>query len=357
MSNDAMTAPPSAKSLPASTIDTYANTHASTHASTNARSAALRRSESRSAWLVVATMAALFVLPYLFPGAQSLWSTCVTVAIFAVMAYGVDIIFSYLGEVSLGHTVFWAAGGYTVGYGTVHLGLGPMATAAATVAVSLVIAVALGLATLRSREFMFSLVTYASAIVIHEVVFNTSALGGSEGLPGVPPLTLSLFGLTYNADSDRGIWPIAFALLSAAIYLVARFRRSRLGRAALMAHMNPDLATSLGIDVRRTRLAVFVLSAPVTALAGCLYAYQRAYVGPDMFDNYFLILMLSAVVLFGQRLLLGPLLGATVLLIQEKFFSVGGDGDKIIVGAILIAILLLMPQGLARTWMKRGRRS
>jgi branched-chain amino acid transport system permease protein len=137
---------------------------------------------------------------------------------------------------------------------------------------------------------------------------------------------------------------------------VARFRRSKLGRTALMAHMNPALATSLGSDVRRVRFLVFLISAPVTALGGWLYAYQRAYVGPDMFDGYFLILMLAAVVLFGQRLLLGPLLGIAVMLVQEKFFSVGGDGNKIITGGILVAILLLMPDGLARTWLRRGKK-
>lgn len=310
---------------------------------------------SRSAWLVATALALFFVLPYV-AGSGGVWTASITVATFAVMAYGMDIIFSYLGEVSLGHVVFWAVGGYMVGYGSTQLALGPFETAGLTVLISLAIAAVLGLFTLRSREFMFSLVTYASAIVIREIVSNTDAIGGSEGIPGIPPLAFSIGSWKYTADSEQKLWPIAFALLALAVYFVARFRRSKLGRTALMAHMNPALATSLGSDVRRVRFLVFLISAPVTALGGWLYAYQRAYVGPDMFDGYFLILMLAAVVLFGQRLLLGPLLGIAVMLVQEKFFSVGGDGNKIITGSILVAILLLMPDGLARTWLRRGKK-
>ena len=114
-----------------------------------------------------------------------------------------------------------------------------------------------------------------------------------------------------------------------------------------MVQMNPDLATALGIDARKVRLGVFVASAPISALAGWLYAYQRAYVGPDMFETYFLVLMLTAIVIVGRRLLLGPLIGTALIIVQQTFFSIGGDGDKIVLGSVLAAILLLWPRGLA----------
>ena len=82
----------------------------------------------------------------------------------------------------------------------------------------------------------------------------------------------------------------------------------------------------------------------MTALAGWLYAYQRAYAGPDLFESYFLVLMLTAVVVVGKRLLLGPLLGMVLVLGQERFFSFGGDVDAIVLGGALVAgILLLWP--------------
>jgi branched-chain amino acid transport system permease protein len=155
------------------------------------------------------------------------------------------------------------------------------------------------------------------------------------------------FGLaTYVGGTSAELWPVALGLLLLTVGFIARFRRSRLGLAALMVQMNPNLAMTLGLDTRRVRVIVFVVSAPVSALAGWLYAYQRAYVGPDMFESYFLVMMLTAAVLTGRRVLLGPVIGTAIILAQQNLMSIGGDGDKIILGAVLAVILIFWPQGL-----------
>jgi branched-chain amino acid transport system permease protein len=299
---------------------------------------------------IAALVAVAFFLPKIFGGGSVAYSTLTTIAIFAVMCYGVDVVLSYLGEVSLGHTVFWAVGGYVAALMSVKLGVNGWVTAAAF----------LGLVTLRTREFVFSLVTYAAAVVTHEIAFNWEAVGGSDGTVGIPPLKLPFGVFTYVGGTQEELWPIAFILLLATLFFVARFRRSRLGTTALMVHMNPALATSLGVDQRKVRLAVFVISAPITALAGWLYAYQRAYVGPDMFEAYFLVMMLTAVVLVGKRVLLGPLIGTAVLVIQQNLLSLGGDWNKIVLGVVLAAVLIFWPAGLMglvdhvrRRWRKR----
>ena len=103
------------------------------------------------------------------------------------------------------------------------------------------------------------------------------------------------------------------------------------------------------------RLLVFVVSAPISALAGWLYAYQRAYVGPDMFETYFLVLMLTAIVLVGRRLLLGPLIGTALIIVQQTFFSIGGDGDKIVLGLGAGRHPAVWPQGSRRPMGRLGR--
>ncbi len=306
--------------------------------------------------LALALAALAYFIPAVSGGAPVVYAACTTIAILAVMAYGADLILSYLGEVSLGHTIFWAAGGYAASILAVNYGWNGWATAAAAIVAAVVLACVLGLATLRTREFVFSLVTYAAAVVAMEVAFNWSFLGGSDGIVGVPPLALTIFGWGVSGAANTDLWPIAWLLLMATLLFIHRFRRSRLGTSALMVQMNPDLATALGVDARRVRLAVFVTSAPISALAGWLYAYQRAYVGPDMFESYFLVLMLTAIVIVGRRLLLGPLIGTALIIVQQNFFSIGGDGDKIILGAVLAAILLLWPKGLIGLWDVAGRR-
>lgn len=284
--------------------------------------------------------------PSLLGGAGSVYSAAVLIAIFAVMAYGLDVIVSDLGEVSLAHTVFFAAGCYTTAMLSTRAGFDGWGTLAGTIVVALGLALLIGLVTLRLREFVFSLVTYAVGVVAVTVASNWQFLGGSDGLRGIPPLDLSFAGFTLTASNDQELWPYAFALLAITVYLIDRFRHSRLGAAAIMTHLNPRLATMGGTDPARVRLQVFLFSAPISAAAGWLYAYQRAYVSADVLENYFLILMLTAVVLMGRRQLLGPLAATTLILTQEKFFSLGGYVDKIILGSVLVLILGFFPQGL-----------
>ena len=113
----------------------------------------------------------------------------------------------------------------------------------------------------------------------------------------------------------------------------------------MMTHLNPRLAVMSGVDPQRTRLQVFLFSAPITASGGWLYAYQRAYVSADVLEPYFLVLMLTAVVLLGRRILLGPLIGVAFILLQEKFLSFGGYIDKMILGGALIVTLAFLPRG------------
>ncbi|HEX2366129.1 MAG TPA: branched-chain amino acid ABC transporter permease [Bradyrhizobium sp.] len=297
--------------------------------------------------IFVALAAIGFFLPKLLGGTSVAYSTLTTIAIFAVMCYGIDIVLSYLGEVSLGHTLFWAIGGYTAANLSVKYGLNGWSTALATIALCIVAAGFLGAVTLRTREFVFSLVTYAAAVVGYEIAFNWDAIGGSDGIVGISALKLPLGIATFSGATQEDLWPVALTLLLLTLIFIARFRRSKLGTAALMVQMNPALAASLGIDPRRIRLAVFVLSAPITGLAGWLYAYQRAYVGPDMFETYFLVLMLTAVVLIGRRILIGPLIGTAILIAQQNLFSLGGDWNKIVLGSVLALVLIFWPAGLA----------
>ena len=295
---------------------------------------------------IVALAVTGFFLPKLFGGTSVAYSTLTTIAIFAVMCYGVDIVLSYLGEVSLGHTLFWAIGGYAAANLSVKYGVNGWVTALATIAICLVAAAFLGVVTLRTREFVFSLVTYAAAVVAYEIAFNWDAIGGSDGIVGISALKLPFGFASFSGASQEELWPVAFALLLLTLGFIARFRRSKLGTSALMVQMNPALATSLGIDPRRVRLAVFVISAPITGLAGWLYAYQRAYVGPDMFETYFLVMMLTSVVLIGRRILLGPLIGIAILIAQQNLLSLGGDWNKIILGSVLVVVLVFWPSGL-----------
>jgi len=296
--------------------------------------------------LLIASLGVLAFLPGVLGASDDIYATLVTIAVFAVMAYGLDVIVSDLGEVSLAHTVFFAAGAYATGYFSTRFGAGPLLTFAAAIAISMALAALVGRATLRLREFVFSLVTYAVAIVALTVAQNWSVLGGSDGIRGIPALQLGWGAWAWSASSNSALWPVALGLLALTLYVVFKFRASALGKAALMSHQNPRLALMSGIQPERVRMQVFILSAPITASAGWLYAYQRAYVSADVLDTYFLILMLTAVILFGRRQLVGPLLAIGLIVAQERFFSMGAYYDKMLLGGVIVLTLAFFPGGI-----------
>lgn len=302
--------------------------------------------DARFLLLALVACVALYFLPAMLGGSGAVYSAFVLIAIFSVMAYGLDVIVSDLGEVSLAHPVFFAAGAYTTALMSTRLGADPLLSLAGTLVVALALATVLGYITLQLREFVFSLVTYAFTVVALTIAQNWNFLGGSDGLTGIPLFSVGYGPVSYTAATDRALWPIALILLVCALYVVRAFRRSRLGKAAMTVHLNPRLATMSGIDPQRTRLHVFLFSAPLTAAAGWLYTYQRAYISADILSPYFLILMLTAVVLVGRRLLLAPLAGIAIIMAQEKFFSFGGYVDAIILGCALIISLAFLPGGL-----------
>lgn len=285
-------------------------------------------------------------LPALFGGSGAVYSAFVLIAIFSVMSYGLDLILSDLGEVSLAHPVFFATGAYTTAVLAARYDVGPFGTLAATIVVALGAAVVVGLITLRLREFVFSLVTYSVLVVALTLAQNWRFLGGSDGIAGIPALVIDVAGFRWEAAGDQQLWPVAYGLLLVVLYVVSAFRRSTLGAAAMMVHLNQKLAIMSGVDPQRARLYVFLISAPITASAGWLYAYQRAYISADVLSPYFLLLMLTAVVVVGKRKLLAPLLGVTLILLQEKFLSLGGYVDSIILGSVLVLTLSFMPGGL-----------
>jgi branched-chain amino acid transport system permease protein len=120
---------------------------------------------SRRTLSLMALAPLAYFAPALAGGSGAVYSAAVLIAIFAVMAYGLDMIVSDLGEVSLAHTVFFAVGAYTTALLSTRVGAGSWITLMASIGMALFFAALIGLITLRLREFVFSLVTYAIAVV------------------------------------------------------------------------------------------------------------------------------------------------------------------------------------------------
>lgn len=306
------------------------------------------RGAARAALMVVGAVL-LYALPTILGGSSAIYTTFQLIAIYSLLAYGFDLVQAYVGETSLGHLFFWGIGAYSVGLLVRADLMSPILTLVVAVVTVLVAAVVVGLITLRTTHFVFALVTYAVTVVAMTVVSNVPWLGGSNGLVGIPFLELELGDTVLSAREPAAFWTVCFICLMATILFVSYFKSSRLGVKAMLGQANTELAAIATVDVKRTRAIVFVLSSVPSAVGGWLYAYQRGYVGPDLLDMHFLILMLAGAILVSSRLVVwGPVAGIALLVAQQEYLSLGGNGNAAVLGCFLVAVLLFKPARILR---------
>jgi branched-chain amino acid transport system permease protein len=258
-------------------------------------------------------------------------------AISAILALAWDIL-SRTGQVSLGHAAFFGIGGYASALLTPALGA-VVAWIAAMLLCGLV-AVLLGMVTLRLRRLYFTIATLSFSLSIQVVILVTPGLtGGSTGI--MPPViaggspTLQLVFITGCL--------VAAAVVSD-IFLGQRFRP-----AFFMIRNNPDLAAASGIPVTRLKILAFVVSGMIAGLAGACYCGLYGYVIPDdVFTTNWNVLPLAVTILGGMDTTLGPVVGAVVLRLLEEVARhfVGGVGYQVVYGAVIILFIVGMPEGL-----------
>ena len=189
-------------------------------------------------------------------------------------------------------------------------------TAAAVAVVALII----GVPTLRLSGHYLAMATLGFNYVVHSILVQWDAVtGGPSGLSGVPPL--SLFGLVFDNDVKFHylVWTFAMVALTLCLNLV----RSGVGRGLAALAQDEVAASALGVDVARAKVGVFVLSAVFASVAGSLYAHYFGYVNPDGFSIFKSLDLVIMVVVGGLGSIWGTLFGVafiTVLPHLRGFF-------------------------------------
>ena len=166
--------------------------------------------------------------------------------------------------------------------------------------------------------------------------------GGPDGLGGIP--TLSLFG--WEVDSDLRWYIVLAVTMLLLVWTALNLIASRSGRALRALHGSEVAAEMMGIDTTATKTGVFVLAALSASLAGSLFAHQQAFVSPDSFSFFFSIELVTMVVLGGMASTWGAVFGAVVLTFLPELLVVFEDYEVMIFGAILMLMMIFLPQGL-----------
>ncbi len=267
------------------------------------------------------------------------------VGLTAVVGVGLNVLLGLTGQISLGHVGFYAIGAYVAAILTADAGWSfwiawPLAGLAAGLAGTL-----LAIPALRVSGPYLAMVTIAFGFVVEQGAAEWKGLtGGWNGIMNIP--VPELFGLRFE---EQGIALLIAALATAAFLMFARLAVSPWGLAMRATRDSEIAAQSLGLNPVAIRTAAFALSAVLTGLAGALFAPITAFISPESFPFFQSILFLLVVMIGGTGTVLGPLIGALVIVLLPEFLSFLAEYRLLFVGALLLVVLRLAPEGVVGT--------
>ena len=288
---------------------------------------------------------------------QSFYTSFATrILIYAMAAASLNLVLGYGGMVSFGHAAFFGAGAYIVGILAVEGVTSLWIAWPAAIAVAALAALVIGAVSLRTRGVYFIMITLAFAQMMYYIFVSMKAYGGDDGL-SLPARSTPGFGISLSNDF---VWYyLVLALLGIILFLLHRLLGSRFGRVIEAIRENEARASAIGYPVYRYKLLCFVISGAIAGLAGALIANQTSYVGPALLHWVQSGTLMVMVILGGVGRFWGGPVGAVVLLALEELFS----GSPLLgpfalhwqlpVGAILLAVVLFAPRGIAGAFAKK----
>ena len=314
------------------------------------------------------------------------------IMVFVVLAMGLNIVVGYAGLLDLGYAAFFAIGAYTMGLMTspgsplVQKGIIPEPLQHFWVAmafswlVAALFGVLLGAPTLRLRGDYLAIVTLGFGEIVPAVFLNAQGLtGGTNGLnPISKPPTIHLFGQTigFGQTDQRNWYYLMLGVVLVSLFLILRLYNSRLGRSWQAVREDEIAASSMGVNLVRTKLWAFALGASFSGFAGSIYSSAFQYVHPSQFEFSVSIMILASVILGGIGNVYGVIIGAILIgsfdrilaevltkplnrfgeLIGNEFLSNHAlSNDRYLVfGLALVLMMLLRPGGLFPSAQRRA---
>jgi branched-chain amino acid transport system permease protein len=327
--------------------------------------------------LVLAAVVTLVQLLTLAVGKEFYLTQLTMTAYYSLIVVGLCLLMGFAGQISLGHAGFFAIGGYTSAvlttldlsafkdsvlvvlltklriltsrqdlYGHSLLSVHPWAACIVAAFLALAIAWAIGIPVLKLKGHYLAMATLGFGIIIYSIVLGTQSFGAADGISGVPPFPL-LPGISVSGGSSLRVLNYYFAwlLVTAAMILLVNLIHSRVGRALRAIHGAEDASNAMGVDTARYKLATFMLSAVLAAIAGVFLTHFNGGIGPSEASITKSVRYVAIVAVGGMGSLWGTLIMSVVL----NFFSLRGyfgTFDDAVFGIILILIMLFAPDGI-----------
>lgn len=287
----------------------------------------------------------------LLPAALSRFGRFFAAEIFtwALYAMGFNICFGMTGMLSFGHAAFFASGAYGATFAVLYLVRDPWVALAAAVVAATALATLVGFFAVRVVSHSFVIITITFSLVLLLLAHSQKDVtGGDDGLL-FPPLAL-VAGAGPSLATPLVSYYVALAVLVAAYALLRRLSCSPLGLVFQAVRDSERRATLAGYDVQRYRWLAFVLSGSVAGLAGGVYAITHAQVNAQLFDVTVSVDAVIWTLIGGAGSVLGPAVGAALVLAFTHAVSGWIVYTQIPVGILLILIVIFWPRGLSGVW-------
>ena len=299
-------------------------------------------------------LALLLVFPLIASatGTEFYVSLASRILIFALAATSLNLILGFGGMVSFGHAAFVGLGAYAVAIfmqaGIVSAWLAwPLA-----MLVSAVFALAIGAISLRTQGVYFIMITLAFAQMLFYLVTSLKVYGGDDGLSLAGRSTLG-FGL--DLTNDRTFYYVTLGIVVLALVAVARLLNARFGHVLQAIHENEVRMTAIGFPVYRFKLFAFAAAGALAGLAGALLANLGGFVSPALMQWSQSGMLMIMVILGGVGYLYGGVIGAVFFLLLEELLTHFTIHWQLGLGAVLLLVVLVAPNGLASLVKSRSR--
>jgi len=277
-------------------------------------------------------------------GSRYYVSVLTQILILSIFALSLGFLMGFPKLISLGHAAFFGVGAYAAGIFAVRVDPNVVLTLGVALALSLLLALVIGVLSLRSTGIYFLMITLALAQLVYVASQQwVSLTGGTNGLVGIP--RPELFALL---RFDRTAFFYLVLILAVASYLLFRtLVRSPFGRILIGIGSNEQRMRAIGYSPRSYKLISFVVAGTVAGLAGALWAHFNGIVTPSDLHWSHSAEALIMVIVGGAGTLIGPMLGAALIWVLESALSSYTDRSTMITGIVFILFVFFARNGIA----------
>ena len=300
-------------------------------------------------WLFLVVLFALPVLPQPIR-VPEYWVTLLNyIGLYSIVAIGLVLLTGIGGMTSFGQAAFVGIGAYATAYLTTQYGVSPWLALIVGVIVTALIALMLGLVTMRLSGHFLPLGTIAWGLALFYLFGNLDMLGKYDGINGIPVLNV----LGINLESGRHIYYLIWVVVLGAVISVQNLLNSRPGRAIRALRGGGMMAEAMGVNTAWMRVVIFVYAAVLASISGFLYAHLQRAVNPTPFGLNHGIEFLFMAVVGGVSHVWGAVLGAAILTVLQdylqtllpKLLGENGNFEVIVFGILMVLLLQYARQG------------